>query len=71
MALRPKHTDKDLEAVLAEGEDLSWLVTKGKKYFKMKCPCGKHIKSVHLSPSDPNYRRNLTGWLKRTGCWRR
>lgn len=70
MAVRPRHPNKELEALLQEGEDLGWTVTKGRRYFKMKCPCGVHMKTVHLSPSDPNYERNLRGWLTRTGCWK-
>jgi hypothetical protein len=67
---RPRHPVKELEAVLREAEDKSWRVTKGKKYFKMKCPCaGKHMRTVHLSPSDPNYERNLRAWLGRQPCW--
>jgi hypothetical protein len=37
----------------------------------MYCPkkCGKHIKTMHLSPSDPNYARNVLGQLRRATCW--
>jgi hypothetical protein len=68
---RPKHPDKDLEPVLKEAESQNWIVTKGKKYFKMKCPCpDKHSKTVHLSPSDPKYRKNLLAQLLRATCWK-
>lgn len=66
---RPRHSIKELEGVLTEAEGKGWDVTKGRKYYRMRCPCGNHQKTVHLSPSDPNYKRNLVGWLKRTGCW--
>lgn len=37
----------------------------------MKCPCPKkHLKTVHLSPSSPNYLKNLTMQLKRATCWK-
>jgi hypothetical protein len=26
-------------------------------------------KTIHLTPSDPSYRRSLVGWLKRETCW--
>jgi hypothetical protein len=67
---RPKHKVKELEAILQDAESESWRVTRGKKYFKLWCTCsGKHRKTVHLSPSDPNYERNLRKWLERQPCW--
>jgi hypothetical protein len=68
---RPKHQVKELEAVLQEAEVKGWRVEKGKRYFKMFCPlkCGEHRKTVHLSPSDRNYERNLKGQLRRATCW--
>ncbi len=69
MPTRPRHPIKELEAVLEDAEDQGWRVWRGKRYYMMRCPCGIHQKTVHLSPSDPNYTRNLTGWLKRAGCW--
>lgn len=68
---RPKHPKKELEAVLKAAEAQSWIVTKAKKYFKMKCGCpDKHSKSVHLTPSDPKYLKNLLGQLARATCWK-
>lgn len=68
--VRPRHQDKDLEPVLAEAEDKGWRVEKGKKYWKMYCPCpDKHLKTVKLTPSDPRYRQNLLGQLRRATCW--
>ncbi len=69
MPQRPKHQVKELEDLLKEAEDKGWTVTRRKRYFSMRCPCGKHQRGVHLTPSDPNYERNARGWLKRTGCW--
>jgi hypothetical protein len=70
MSARPRHTIKELEAVLKEAEDKGWRVTKDMKYFKMWCPCkDKHRKTVHLSPSDKNYERNLRAELGRRTCW--
>lgn len=67
---RQRHPDKHLNAVLREAEQAGWTVTRRKKYFMMWCPCAdKHHKTVHLSPSDPNYERNLRSWLRRLACW--
>jgi hypothetical protein len=69
---RPKHTDKDFEALLCSLERQHWRVPPPTRtgYYKVYCPCGKHLKTIHLSPSDPRYLRNLMGWLKRTKCWK-
>ena len=69
MVDRPKHRRQDLEKILVAAEAHGWVVTKGKNYFKLKCSCGDHLRSCHLTPSDPNYGRNLLGWLRRT-CWK-
>lgn len=61
---RHRHPKKDLEAVLRDGEAKGWEVAKTRKYYRMRCPCGSHQKTVHLTPSDPNYRQNLVGWLR-------
>jgi hypothetical protein len=68
---RPRHPIKELEAVLAAVEAQGWLVIKG-KYFKMRCPCAdKHAKTVHLTPSDPMYLKNLVNRLHRTTCFKK
>ena len=67
---RPKHQVKELEAVLRQAEAGGWCVEKGKKYFGMRCPCGKHQRRVHLTPSNPKYLLNLRKWLQRQPCWR-
>jgi len=76
---RPRHPDKDLEAILCSLERQDWRVIKKGKYYKCYCPPphAQCIKTVKLTPSDPNYAKNLRGWLKRagrepgkeTGCW--
>lgn len=71
MAGRPRHPRKELEALLREAEAKGWRVVKPGKYFKMYCPCiDKHLETVHLTPSDPNYERNLRGLLGRETCWK-
>lgn len=59
----------DLAAIRRQASEKGWRVEKGKKYYKMWCPCGKHWKTVKLTPSDPNYIRNLLGQLRRATCW--
>ncbi len=71
MVSRSKHPVKELEALLREAEGRHWRVERGGRYFKMYCPCGQHKKTVHLSPSDPNYERNCRSQLNRATCWDR
>lgn len=66
---RPRHPHKDLEPILDAAENKGWHVQRRRKYYMMRCPCGQHQKTVKITPSDPNYPRNLRGWLKRSGCW--
>lgn len=65
---RPRHPIQELEKILQDAESKRWDVRKGKKYYRMRCPCGDHQKSVHLTPTSV-YPLNLLGWLRRTGCW--
>jgi len=60
---------KELSAIRREAERRGWRIERGKRYYKMWCPCGKHMKTVKLTPSDPNYARNLLGQLRRATCW--
>lgn len=67
---RPRHPSKELEEVLRQAERQEWTVERGRKYYKLKCPCAaKHIKTVKITPSGTNYRRNLLGQLNRATCW--
>jgi hypothetical protein len=67
---RPRHQKPELEAILRDAESLGWRVIKAKK-FKMYCPCDdKHIKTVNLTPLNPNYARELRNQLRRATCWR-
>lgn len=59
---------KEREDVYREAEQLGWSIDdkpNSKGYFKMKCPCGKHMRWLHKTPSDPNYYRNVVGWMRR------
>lgn len=66
---RPRHTDKDIEAFLRKLEAQDWVVEKGKKYYKARCPCGDHQKTIHVSPSNPNYLKNTSKLVARETCW--
>ena len=71
MSGHPKHPDKELRKTTDAADAQGWKVTRGKKYFMMKCPCPeKHKKTVKLSPSNPNYGRELLQWLERYTCWK-
>lgn len=67
-----KDNDQQLDALLDDAKRQSWRAERGKRYFKLLCPCSeKHIRlSVHLTPSDPHYWLNLRKWLLRNTCWR-
>lgn len=64
-----KHPKKELDAVLGEYADARWRIERAKGYYRVYCPCGKHMRSIHLSPSDPNYVKNALGWLYRQPCY--
>jgi len=69
MVARPRHQDKDIEAFLRDLEKHGWSVSKGKKYYKARCPCGEHQKGVHLTPSGRKYLKNSKKYLARNTCW--
>lgn len=71
MVERPRHPKKDIEQVMRAAEARGWRFTKGRKYYKAYCPCGEHLHTVHLTPSDPWYVVHLKYRLARTGCWDR
>lgn len=62
--------DSDIRELLDDLEGQGWRVVRG-KYWKCYCPCPKkHWKTVHITPSDPRYLKNLKGKLKRDTCWK-
>lgn len=66
---RPRHQDKDIENVLRSAEQQGWRVKKGRTYFRLRCPCGRHQKWVHVTPSGSNYLKNLLALLNRSTCF--
>jgi hypothetical protein len=65
---RPKHPKRKLEKVIRDAEDKGWRFRRGNTYYVGYCPCGKHMKTVHLSPSTSRYEMNLRKWFERN-CW--
>jgi hypothetical protein len=69
---RPRHPNGDFELVLRSAEQQGWRVEGGHrgKYYKLKCPCPeKHMKTMHLTPSDPNYLKNWLHRVRLRTCW--
>jgi len=67
---RPKHPRKELERLLQDVEDKGWVVKKT-TYYEIKCPCGKHMRWVHLTPRGRDYEKDVRRWLKNKTCWGR
>jgi hypothetical protein len=61
--------DKDIKDVVDEISRHGWTEVAGKNYRKFRCPCGRHMKTIHKSPSNPNYFKNLMAWFRRQECW--
>lgn len=64
-----KHPIKELNALLGEFHEAGWSIIDPPKYYKVKCPCGAHMRSIHLTPSNPNYARDCIKWLYRQDCY--
>jgi len=54
--------------LLGEFHEVGWKIESPGRYYKAKCPCGDHMRSIHISPSDPNYVKNALHWLRRQPC---
>lgn len=58
------------EDALRIAKELNWqegrLNKKG--YMLLLCPCGKHVKWLHKTPSDPNFFLNAIAYLRRQEC---
>jgi hypothetical protein len=67
---RPRHPDKEIEAVLREAEAHRWRIEVGGKHFgKAKCGCGQHMRTIHKTPSNPTAATQMLMWFKRQSCW--
>lgn len=66
-----RHPKQTLQAVLGEFHEAGWTIQDPPKYYRVQCPCGLHQRSIHLTPSDPNYARNALRWLRRQTCYQK
>lgn len=66
-----RHPRKDLQMLLIEFDEEKWRIKNPPTYYKVYCPCPtKHKTMVHLTPSDPNYKKNKQAWLHRQECYK-
>lgn len=64
-----RHPDKDLEEVLGAFHEAGWRIENpGRRYYRVKCACGNHQRSIHISPSNPNHGREALRWMRRQSC---
>lgn len=69
MVGKPK-LHKEIEALIAEFEAAGWRVVYRKNgYPRVLCPCGDHQRSIHKTPSNPNYGKDTLRWLQRQPCY--
>lgn len=61
--------NKDIEEVLEAFHQAGWRILNPPRYYTVRCPCGQHQRSIHRTPSDPNYGRNAVKWLERQPCY--
>jgi hypothetical protein len=64
-----KHPKKELEVVLQEYDKHGWTIENPPKYYTVKCPCGAHMRWIHLTPSGRGYGKNALAWAQRQPCW--
>lgn len=66
-----RHSKKELEGLLQEFHEAGWVIRDPvKKYYHVRCPCGDHKRSIHLTPSNPHYSENARHWLHRQPCYK-
>ena len=66
-----KHPKKDLEDVLEEFARHGWRIENPPRYYTVKCPCpDRHMRQIHLTPSNPRYANNALAWLRSLPCYR-
>jgi len=63
-----RHPRKELEEVLAAFHAAGWRIEDAGIYYRVKCPCGDHQRSIHLTPSNPRYGRQAVNWMRRQPC---
>jgi hypothetical protein len=66
---RPRHPRRELEDLLADAEEHGWRIERRRKYYRGFCPCGRHAKTIHVTPSNPRYALDLAKAFERLECW--
>lgn len=62
--------EQDTRELIREFERAGWKVVYRKNgYPRVLCPCGKHQRSIHKTPSNPNYGKDALQWLRRQSCY--
>ncbi len=67
-AARPRHKDKDSEAILRDAEQAGWRVRKTKKqHYRLQCPpeCGQHHITMPSTPSDRRAMKNFKSGMRK------
>ena len=53
-------------------EERGWEIDMERKGYPLaRCPCGQHLKTIHRTPSNPAYWKNLRKHVERTCPGRR
>lgn len=63
-----KAARKEIEELLRKYNAAGWTIEDPPKYYTVRCPCGRHQRWIHLTPSGGNYVRNALAWLYRQEC---
>lgn len=63
-----KHPKPEGQKVLEQLSALGWKIEDPPKYYTAKCPCGDHMRQVHLTPSNPKHFQECLRWAKRQSC---
>lgn len=64
-----KKAKKNIEPVLEEFDRMGWRIEDPPTYYTVKCPCpARHMRQIHLTPSDPRYPTNALSWLRSCSC---
>jgi len=64
-----RHPKKDLQEVLVAFDRAGWVIEDPPTYYTVKCPCGDHMRQIHLTPSNPDYGQRALRWLRRQPCF--
>ena len=60
---------QDYRAAVAAVRARGWRVDEDRGGYPMAfCPCGKHMKTIKMTPSNPKYFVNLRAWFARCNC---